>query len=152
MLRCFRSLSEISFLRCLHAETLCAKSLPHKAASQLPKFSDAAIDIKGGLRTCPFSPSRESARFSGECFFQWIYVYMCACVFLFAHRFPCQTNKKIKISGQVGSGNVETFSTEKHIVRHMHITDRQRATEVKPSLPFQLCLSWCGGEWWWTTD
>ncbi len=26
---------------------------------------------------------------------------MCACVFLFAHSFPCQTNKKIKYQGPV---------------------------------------------------
>ncbi len=55
------------------------------------------IDIKGGLRTFPFSSSRESALFSGEFFFfffLWIYVYVCVCVFLFAHSFPCQTNKK----------------------------------------------------------
>ncbi len=58
----------------------------------------AHIHIKGGLSTCPFSSSRESALFSGEFFFfffsKLIYVYMCAFVFLFAHIFPCQTNKK----------------------------------------------------------
>ncbi len=31
-----------------------------------------------------------------------ICIYVCMCVFLFAHRFPGQTNKKIKMSGQVG--------------------------------------------------
>ncbi len=33
-LRCLRSLSEISFMRCLCAKTLPVKSLPHKSASQ----------------------------------------------------------------------------------------------------------------------
>ncbi len=61
----------------------------------------AHIDIKGGLSTCPFSSSRESALFFWGVFFFYINVYMCACVFLFAHSFPCQTNTKIKISDRV---------------------------------------------------
>ncbi len=53
---CLRSLSEISFVRCLHAKTMPAKSLLHKAAmqqvSQLPKFSDSAlVDITLNMET-----------------------------------------------------------------------------------------------------
>ncbi len=123
----------------------------------------AHIDIKGGLSTCPFSSSRESALFSWEFlfylfFYKLIYVYMCACacVFLFAHSFPCQTNKKIKISGRVRKWDSVEFrclsplrvsaqARAAHIDRQMHITDRQRTAEVKPSLPPSLSSCVCLG-------
>ncbi len=74
-----------------------------------PIQARAHIDIKGSLSTCPFSSLRESAFFKNKL----IYVYMCACVFLFPHSFPCQQIKKSKY--QVGSGNVLMSFSPPHV-------------------------------------
>ncbi len=80
------------------------------------------------------------------------------CMFLFAHSFPCQTNKKklnIRSGQEMRLSSSDAFlpstsrrrrrraqhSSVAHIYPHMHVTDRQRTAEVKPSLPLQLCLS-----------
>ncbi len=58
---------------------------------------------KRGLEHLPFFfLERKCPFFLGSFFIFFLNVYMCACVFLFAHSFPCQTNTKNKIisSGQ----------------------------------------------------
>ncbi len=120
----------------------------------------AHIDIKGAWAPALFLPREKGPFFLGSFFillyfYKLIYVYMsvCVCVFLFEHSLPCQTNKKSKY--QVGSGNeklcrvpmpfppphlgagARSTAVVAHIDRHMHITGH---TEVKPSLPLQLCF------------
>ncbi len=75
---------------------------------------------------------------------------MCACVFLFAHSFPCQTNKNIKISGRVRKWDCRVpmpFSPPRlgagarstaRIDLHMHTTDTQKWSP--PSLSSCVCL------------
>ncbi len=78
---------------------------------------------------------------------------VCVCVFLFAHSFPCQTNKKSKY--QVGSGNVETVdfrrlspllvSAQVAGAQHSSVAhiDRTSATsEALPPFPVVFVLVW----------
>ncbi len=128
--------------------------------SDILRQARAHIDIKGGLSTCPFSSSRESALFSGEFFFyKLIYVYMCSCVFLIVRSFPCQTNKKMKISGRVRKWDSVEFwcfsplcvsaqaraaqqcSTHWSAHAHHRQTENRRSEALPPS-PVVFVLVW----------
>ncbi len=140
----------------------------HKLITSMPRQIEAVITqkeplpsieyrhvhtgIKGGLNTCPF--------FWGVFFNEYMYICVRVC-FCLCTAFPVKQIKKSKY--QVGSGN-ETLSSSDALLSPLRVPAQARAAhqcsthwsahahhrhaEVKPSLPLQLCLSWCGGEWW----